>query len=41
MSCGADGECKHYLDDPAAKGTPHFCPNVELFKANLKAAEKV
>lgn len=41
MSCGADDECKHYLDHPDAKGTPHFCPNAELFKANQKSNEKV
>lgn len=40
MACGADEACKQYLDDPDAAGKPHFCPNAELFQANLKAVEK-
>ena len=40
MSCGAEAECRQYLDDGAAKGAPGFCPNSGLFKANLKPAQK-
>jgi hypothetical protein len=37
MACGTVEECQLYLDDPNAKGTPHFCPNAALFETNLKA----
>lgn len=41
MTCSAEVECQRYLNDPTTNGSPDFCPNAGLFRANRADAGTV